>query len=126
MKVIKRVIIGLLATAGLLAAIFLTGRYGWKLLGFRACEGAGIERIEVRETEVEIKGFYPGSFPEGFCGYYAKEQDGRLYVGFHFSAVFGLWETGDFAVTIPVNGPIETVILKTRTGESQIWPANNP
>ena len=126
MKVIKRVIIGLLATAGLLAAIFLTGRYGWKLLGFRACEGAGIERIEVRETEVEIKGFYPGSFPEGFCGYYAKEWDGRLYVGFHFSAVFGLWETGDFAVTIPVNGPIETVILKTRTGESQIWPANNP
>lgn len=126
MKVIKRVIIGLLATAGLLAAIFLTGRYGWKLLGFRACEGAGIERIEVRETEVEIKGFYPGSFPEGFCGYYAKEQDSRLYVGFHFSAVFGLWETGDFAATIPVNGPIEAVILKTGTGESQIWPADNP
>lgn len=104
----------------------MTGRYGWKLLGFRACEGAGIERIEVRETEVEIKGFYPGSFPEGFCGYYAKEQDGRLYVGFHFSAVFGLWETGDFVVTIPVNGPIEAVILKTRTGESYIWSANNP
>ena len=104
----------------------MTGRYGWKLLGVRACEGAGIERIEVRETEVEIKGFYPGSFPEGFCGYYAKEQDGRLYVGFHFSAVFGLWETGDFVVTIPVNGPIEAVILKTRTGESRIWPVNNP
>ena len=109
-----------------MSAIFLTGRYGWKLLGFKACGGAGIERIEVRETEVEIRGFYPGSFPEGFGGYYAKEQDGRLYVGFHFSAVFGLGETGDFAVTIPVNGPIEAVILKTRTGESRIWPVNNP
>ena len=122
MKGIKRVIIGLLATAGLLSAIFLAGRYGWKLLGFRACSGAGIERIEVGEKEVRIKGFYPGSFPEGFCGYYAKERDGRLYVGFHFSAVFGFWETGDFAVTIPVNGPVDEVILKTQAGESRIWP----
>ncbi len=31
----------------------------------------------------------PGSFPEGFCGYYAEEHGEILYVGFHFSAVFG-------------------------------------
>lgn len=70
---------------------------------------------------VQITGFYPGSFPEGFCGYYAEEQDGKLYVGFRFSAVFGFSETGDFAVTIPVNGEIREVILKSGSGESTVW-----
>ena len=97
------------------------GRYGWKLLGFRACEGAGIKSVEVGESTVKIKGFYPGSFPEGFSGYYAEEQDGTLYVGFNFSAVFGFFETGDFDVTIPVKGEIREVVLKTETSETTIW-----
>ena len=62
---------------------------------------------------MKIKGFYPGSFPEGFCGYYAEEQDGTLYVGFRFSTVFGFFETGDFDVAIPVEGEIHEVVLKT-------------
>ena len=80
-----------------------------------------IESVEVSTHTVQITGFYPGSFPEGFCGYYAEEQDGKLYVGFRFSAVFGFFEPGDFAVTIPVKGEIREVILKTGSGESTVW-----
>ena len=119
-KIRKRSLTVVLAVSVVLAAVFLAGRYGWKVSGFRACQGAGITEVEVDEKTVHITGFYPGSFPEGFCGYYAKEQDGRLYMGFRFSAVFGFFETGDFDVTIPVKGEIREVILKTSMNETII------
>ena len=81
MKTLKKFLTVLLAIVLILTAIFLAGRYGWKMLGFRACQEAGITAVEVREKDVRITGFYPGSFPEGFCGYCAKEEDGKLYVG---------------------------------------------
>ena len=121
MKSLKKVFIVLLTIVVVLTAIFLAGRYGWKLGGFRACQGAGITSVEVSETAVHITGFYPGSFPEGFCGYYAEERDGKLYVGFRFSAVFGFFETGDFDITIPVKGEINEVSLKTRMNETILW-----
>ena len=125
MKLPKRIISILLILLLILAAIFALGRYGWKLLGFRACHGAGIESVEVGETVVKLKGFYPGSFPEGFCGCYAEEQNGTLYVGFHFSAVFGFFETGNFDVAIPVKGEIREVVLKTGASETTVWTAEN-
>lgn len=125
MKALKRVCIVLLIAVVVLAAVFLAGRYGWKLRGFRACQSAGITSVEVSEKAVHIKGFYPGSFPEGFCGYYAEEQDGKLYVGFRFSAVFGFFETGDFDITIPVRGEIDEVVLKTHMNETSIWNAQS-
>lgn len=121
MKALKKTLIVLLTIVVILAVFFLAGRYGWKLGGFRACQGAGITSVEVHEKSVHIAGFYPGSFPEGFCGYYAKEQDGTLYVGFRFSAVFGLFETGDFDIAIPVKGEIHEVVLKTSMNETTIW-----
>lgn len=124
MKLLKRILSIILTLLLILAAIFALGRYGWRLLGFEVCEGAGIESVEVGESSVTIKGFYPGSFPEGFCGYYAEEHGGTLYVGFRFSAVFGLFETGDFDVTIPIKGDIREVILKTAQTETSIWTAN--
>lgn len=123
MKALKRILIALIIIAAVLLAIFLAGRYGWKLGGFRACQGAGITSVEVNEKAVHITGFYPGSFAEGFCGYYAKEKDNKLYVGFRFSAVFGFFETGNFDVTIPVKGEIDEVILKTRMNETPVWNA---
>ena len=123
MKTLKKALAVLLVTAVALLAVFLAGRYGWKLGGFRACQGAGITSLEVHEKSVHITGFYPGSFPEGFCGYYAKEQDGKLYVGFRFSAVFGFFETGDFDIAIPVQGEINQVILKTNMVETSVWNA---
>ena len=68
LKAWKRTVIALPVIAAILVAVFLAGRYGWKLLGFRACQGAGIETVEVSGDKVHITGFYPGSFPEGFCG----------------------------------------------------------
>lgn len=123
MKSLKRMLTVPLTIAVVLIAIFLAGRYGWKLGGFGACQGAGITSVEVSETAVHITGFYPGSFPEGFCGYYAEERDGKLYVGFRFSAVFGFFETGDFDITIPVRGEITEVILKTSMNETSLWCA---
>ncbi len=108
----------------ILLAIFGMGRYGWKLGGFHACQSAGIVSVEVSQDVVHIAGFYPGSFPEGFCGCYAREQDGRLYVGFRFSAVFGFFETGNFDITIPVKGEIGEVVMKTSRNESVIWTAD--
>ena len=125
MKSLKKVFIVLLTIVVVLTAIFLAGRYGWKLGGFRACQSAGITSVEVREQTVHITGFCPGSFPEGFCGYYAQEQDGKLYVGFRFSAVFGFFETGDFDITIPVKGTIDEVVLKTRRNETTLWSAQS-
>ena len=123
MKSLKRMLTVPLTIAVVLIAIFLAGRYGWKLGGFGACQGAGITSVEVSETAVHITGFYPGSFPEGFCGYYAEERDGKLYAGFRFSAVFGFFETGDFDITIPVSGEITEVILKTSMNETSVWTA---
>ena len=123
MKSSKKAVTMLLTVAVLLMAVFAAGRYGWKLLGFRTCQGAGIESVEVSENTVKIKGFCPGSFPEGFCGYYAEEQDGSLYVGFRFSTVFGFLETGDFDVVIPAKGEIHRVIHKAKTSETTIWTA---
>ena len=108
----------LLAIAMILAVIFLASCYGWKLGGFRSCQSAGITAVEVDEKAAHMTGFYPGSFPEG---YYAKEQGGKLYVGFRFSAVFGFFETGDFDITIPIKGEINEVIVKTRMNETSIW-----
>lgn len=125
MKVVKKTLTVLAVLTVVLLVIFLAGRYGWKLGGFRACHGAGITAVEVSEDTVRIKGFYPGSFPEGFCGYYSKERDGKLYVGFRFSAVFGFFETGDFDITIPVKGEINEVILKTSMVETAIWNRAN-
>ena len=123
MKSLKRMLTVPLTIAVVLIAIFLAGRYGWKLGGFGACQGAGITSVEVSETAVHITGFYPGSFPEGFCGYYAEDRDGKLYVVFQFSAVFGFFETGGFDITIPVRGEITEVILKTSMNETSLWCA---
>ena len=123
MKALKRILTVLLVIMVILTAIFLAGRYGWKLGGFRACQGAGITSVEVIGNAVHITGFYPGSFPAGFCGCYSEERDGTLYVGFRFSAVFGFFETGDVDVTIPVKGEINEVILKTDMNETSGWNA---
>ena len=120
---LARILMTLAITVAVLLLIFLMGRYGWKLSGFRACQSAGITSVKVSENTVRITGFCPGSFPEGFCGCYSRERDGKLYVGFRFSAVFGFFETGDFAVTIPVKGQINEVILKTSTKETSVWNA---
>lgn len=125
MKLLKKILIILLCIAALLITVFLTGRYGWKLGGFNACETAGIEQINVEEDRVRIRGFYPGSFPTGFLGYHAEQVDHTLYVGFKFSALFGIVETGDFDITIPTKGTVTQVVVKSGEHEYAVWPKEN-
>lgn len=122
MKLLKRLLTILLCTAVLLLAVFLIGRYGWKLVGFRACESAGIRQVNVEEKQVRIHGFYPGSFPQGFLGYHEEQVDSTLYVGFKFSGLFGIFETGDFDIIIPTNGTVSQVVVKSCEQEYPIWP----
>lgn len=117
------ILIGFVITIGILAVIFFAGRYGWKLGGFQSCQSAGIESVKVTENSVSIKGFYPGSFPQGFLGYHAEEKDGTLYVGFKFSGIFGIFETGNFDITIPTKSEVREVIIKTAKHEFPIWPS---
>lgn len=118
-----KVLTVLFNAAVLLLVIFLIGRYGWKLGGFDACGSAGIERIEVTQGQVEIAGYDPSLSPDGFLGYHAEEEDGKLYVGFKFSALFGIFETGDFEIKIPTEGEIKEVYIKTADFEELIWSA---
>ena len=105
-----------------LSSIFLIGRYGWKLGGFRSCESAGVAQIQVEEDHIRILGFYPGSFPQGFLGYYAEQEASTLYVGFKFSSLFGLFETGDFDITIPTKGTVTHIVVKSGQQEITVWP----
>lgn len=111
-----------IAVSLVLSAIFLIGRYGWKLGGFRSCESAGVAQIQVEEDHIRILGFYPGSFPQGFLGYYAEQEGSTLYVGFKFSSLFGLFETGDFDITIPTKGTITHIVVKSGQQEITVWP----
>ena len=113
MKLLKKTLIILPCIAVLLITVFLISRYGWKLGGFNACEIAGIEQVNIEEGHVRIRGFYPGSFPRGFLGYHAEQVDNTLYVGFKFSAVFGIFETGDFDITIPTKGTVTQIVVKS-------------
>lgn len=123
MKAMKRILTTLLILLGVLVSVFFAGRYGWRIGGFSACQSAGIRSVEVTEQAVSISGFYPGSFPQGFCGYYAQEKNGTLFVGFRFSTVFGFFNTGNFDISIPVKGEITEVIVKTKRNEHSIWSA---
>lgn len=97
----------------LFAVIFLIGRYGWKLGSFNACESAGISQLSIEDGCVRMQGFYPGSFPQGFLGYHAEQVGDTLYVGFKFSGLFGFFKTGDFDITIPTDGTVKNVVMKT-------------
>ena len=119
---VKNVSIVIACILILLGSVFLIGRYGWKLMGFNACETAGIEQLNVENGHVRIRGFYPGSFPQGFLGYHAKQMDRTLYVGFKFSGLFGIFETGDFDITIPTKGTVTQIVVKSGEHEYIVWP----
>lgn len=119
-KILKAILITILA----LIICWFTGRYGWRLLGFRACGGSGISSVEVTEQEVQISGFYPGSFPEGCVGTISKVENGTLYLGVRYDAVFGFFETGSFTVSIPVQEEIHTVVLRAGDNDYPIWNAD--
>lgn len=117
----KCTLAALLCMVVLLSAVFLIGRYGWKLFGFRACESTGIEQVTVEENRVHIRGYYPESFPQGFLGYYAEQVDDTLYVSFRFSGLFSIFEVGDFDATISTQSTVARVVVKNGEDEHMVW-----
>ncbi len=105
----------------LLVGVFCCGRWGWKLLGFRVCDGAHIETATVKEDSVRIQGVDPSIPPDGFLGYVYEEAEGTLYLGVQFSDLFGIFETGTFDITVPVEGKITQVCLRTADNDYTIW-----
>ncbi len=122
MKKFLKILAGI---AIVLLLIWVGGRYGWKLMGFRACGGSGIESVVVEENRVEIVGFYPGSFPEGCVGYTWSQEGDVLYFGVRYDPIFGVFETGSFRAEIPVEGEVHTVYLKTGTDVYPIWSSES-
>ena len=121
LSVFTKAIAILLVIVLLIVIVFIIGRYGWKIRGFDACGSAAIESVEVSEGEVRIKGYSPGFFAKGFLGYHAEEKDGKLYIGFKFSDLFGIFETGTVDVTVKTTGEINEVVMKTANDERVIW-----
>lgn len=122
-KTRKKVLTALAVIVVWLVLIFLAGRYGWRLFGFRLCGGSGIEEITVTAENAEIKGFYAGSFPRGCVGTVTKQNGGTLYLGVRYSGLFGFFERGQFDITVPLKEPITEIILKTGNDEYPIWNA---
>lgn len=123
MKILKTALKTLAAFLLAIVLIWTVGRYGWKLLGFRACSGSGISYVAVSDAQVEIKGFYPGSFPSGCVGTISKVTDDKLYLGVKYDGLFGIFELGSFDTVIPVQQEIRQIYLKTSSDEYLIWDA---
>ncbi|MBQ8402875.1 MAG: hypothetical protein IJX55_00425, partial [Clostridia bacterium] len=66
----------------------------------------------------------PSFIPRGFIGYVYEEEANALYVGLNFDSFFGMFELGRFDITIPTEGEITEVYLKTADEELLIWSAN--
>ena len=86
-KIIKRILV----IAIVISTVFVMGRYGWKLTGFKLCQNSIIYDVEVNENEVTIKGRDANFIPRGFVGYYYEIEDNCLYIGFRFSSIFGFF-----------------------------------
>lgn len=106
MKTVKESLIALAVLGVTLLAVFSTGHFGWRLSGFRACQEACIA-------------------PRRFLRILQRGAGRKAFCGFRFRAVFGIFETGDFDVKIPVKGEINEVILKTSTNKTAL-PAGVP
>lgn len=120
----KKFLKGAAAVVAVLALIWVIGRYGWRLGGFRFCMGSGIESISVADASVEIKGFYPGSFPKGYVGCVTKQEGSTLWLGVRYDPVFGVFETGNFAVTVPLQEPVDAIYLAGGENAILIWDRN--
>lgn len=122
----KRIKILLITASSLILlaiAVFFAARHGWRLFGFRFCDGVVIENVSIDGDTVRITGSSPGIFPAPVVGYTARESDGRLYVGFKRNSFFGVWihDKGAFDVTLDVSDGTDSIYLITRHSETLIW-----
>lgn len=123
-KIIRRLAIAI----GIIVAIFLTARYGWRLFGFTMCRDTniiGVYEVTMLDDEVEITGFDPSSFPTYLVGYKYKIEDENLYLGLKYNYILGSLlsdATGEYRIRIPLDGkPIENVYIKDGKKTKLVW-----
>ena len=78
----KKIIKIILVIAIVISTVFVMGRYGWKLTGFKLCQNSLIYDVQVDENRVTMKGRDANFIPRGFVGYYYEIEDNCLYIGF--------------------------------------------
>ncbi|MDP4133457.1 MAG: hypothetical protein Q8882_05550 [Bacillota bacterium] len=83
--------------------LFLIGRYGWKLFGFKMCDSSCyVNNVYVTDLSVTITGGTLNS-SLAYAGYTYKVKDGVLYAGVKQNLFLGFDRTGDFNFTINVD-----------------------
>lgn len=120
--IMKKFLITLAILVGVLAIVFAAGRFGWRLAGFGACENARIESVDVDAEKVTISGGYGSPDGKRFLGCYYTQEENALYVGFHFSRVFGVFCEQDFTVEIPAEN-VDKIYMRSGESECVIWTA---
>ena len=137
MKTLLKILLMIALVAVLL---FVAGRYGWRVLGFAACDAPSTnyaETVTVEDATVRIFGGTASSF-SSYVGSIHELTDGRLYVGIKHNGFLGfLQRLGGFSLAIPTEGQTVTAIyFKGNNEERLIWtqadgvirntPASNP
>ena len=121
-------------------ALFLVGRFGWRVLGFSACDDPDanfVETVTAEDGSIRITGGTADSF-SSYVGSIHERSGGNLYVGIKHNALLGfLQRLGGFSLAIPTDGqPVTAIYFKGNGGERLIWtqedgvirntPASNP
>ena len=137
MKTLLKILLIVVLIAVLL---FVAGRYGWRALGFAACDEPStnyVETVTVDDATVRIVGGTASSF-SSYVGSIHELTDGRLYIGIKHNSFLGfLQRLGGFSLSIPTEGQTITAIyFKGNNEERLIWtqedgvirnqPASNP
>ena len=117
----KKIIKIILVIAIVISTVFIIGRYGWKLTGFKLCQNSMIYEVEVNENRVTIKGRDANFIPRGFVGYYYEIEDNCLYIGFRFSNIFGFFEKSEYQIEINSDEKINKIIMKSAESETVIY-----
>ena len=109
--------------------IFLTARYGWKLLGFDMCESPNVlcvETVYVTDEKVNIVG-NTSSSATSYIGYTYEIKDNVLYLGIKQNLLFGFNNrNGGYSFVIEDDFKnIESIQLINKKEEKCIWSAEN-
>lgn len=115
-------ILGIAATA--FAALFLPGRYGWRIAGFSGCDAPGqnfVESVTEDGGRLTVRGGTADSM-SACVGYITELRDGRLYLGVRHNALFGFFRRlGGFSVSVERAERITEIYLKGASGERLVW-----
>ena len=117
----KKIIKIILVIAIVISTVFIMGRYGWKLAGFKLCQNSMIYDVQVDENRATIKGRDANFIPRGFVGYYYEIEDNCLYIGFRFSGIFGFFEKSEYQIEINSDEKINKIIMKSAESETVIY-----